>query len=192
MNTTLKSLVTPGIALLSLGLVGCRQGMYDQPKYKTYRGSTFFADGRSARPLEAGTIARGTLEMRKYDGKTAAGYVAEYPMPVDKALILRGQERYNIYCSVCHGRTGYGDGMVVQRGFPAPPSYHQDRLRKVAPGYIVDVITNGFGKMYPYNDRILPEDRWAIAAYIRALQRSQNASISDVPADERAALETSK
>ena len=178
------------LAGAGLALAGCRQGMYDQAKFEPYEGTTFIADGRSARPLVAGTIPRGYIEGKKYLGKLPNGqYQTEFPMPVDKALLLRGQERFNIYCSMCHGRTGYGDGIVVQRGFPPPPSYHQDRLRKVPPGYIVDVITNGFGVMYPYNDRVLPEDRWAIAAYIKALQRSQNATLADVPADKRDELD---
>lgn len=185
--TTWRALFAVSAAVLVLG--GCRQGMYDQAKYEPYEGSTFFADGRSARPLVPGTIPQGALEMRKYAGRIGNGYATAFPMPVDKALILRGQERFNIYCSVCHGRTGYGDGMIVQRGFPKPPSFHEERLRNVAPGYVVDVITNGFGTMYPYADRVPPEDRWAIAAYLRALQKSQNARLSDVPAELRATLD---
>ena len=116
--------------------------------------------------------------------------MTKFPFPITKEVLLRGQERFDIYCAPCHGRTGYGDGMIVRRGFSAPPSYHEARLRKASVGHFFDVITNGFGAMYPYGDRITPEDRWAIIAYIRALQLSQDASLNDVPASKRATLKS--
>ncbi len=115
--------------------------------------------------------------------------ITEFPIPITRAVLERGQERFNIYCSVCHGRTGEGNGMIVQRGFPPPPSYHIDRLRKAPVGHLFDVMTRGYGVMYSYASRVEPSDRWAIAAYIRALQLSRHATLDDVPADERAKLE---
>jgi mono/diheme cytochrome c family protein len=180
--------------LVIVFLGGCRQGMYDQAKYEPLEGSPLFADGRASRPLVDGTIPQGGLE--RDDPRLAAkegGRLKEtFPMPVDAALLARGRERFDIYCGVCHGPTGAGDGMIVQRGFPSPPSFHDDRLRAAPPGHIVDVITNGYGTMYPYADRVSPEDRWAIAAYVRALQRSRNGTIAEVPAAERPALEAER
>lgn len=123
-----------------------------------------------------------------YRVRGAGALMDEFPFPITEKVLLRGQERYDIYCVPCHGRTGYGDGMIVRRGFSAPPSYHQKRLREAPVGHYFDVITNGFGAMYPYGDRITPEDRWAIIAYIRALQVSQNASKQDIPATKREQL----
>jgi mono/diheme cytochrome c family protein len=158
--------------------------MHDQPKYRGLRASTFFADGSSARPLVEGTVARGTLQEDEafFTGKIDKATVKELPFPVDEAVLNRGQERFNIYCSPCHGRTGSGNGMVIQRGFPRqPPSFHIDRLRQADVGYVFDVITNGFGVMSDYKAQIAPRDRWAIVAYIRALQLSQHAAATDVP-----------
>jgi mono/diheme cytochrome c family protein len=177
--------------LLALGLAGCRQDMHDQPKYIPLRPSTFFADGRSERPLVEGTVARGHLneDAALYHGKGADGKpVADFPFPVTKEVIQRGQQRYNIYCTPCHDGVGNGDGMIVRRGYRKPPSYHIDRLRQVPNGYIYDVITNGFGAMPDYSAQVNVNDRWAIVAYIRALQLSQNASVNDVPADARGQL----
>jgi mono/diheme cytochrome c family protein len=177
--------------LLAVGLTACRQDMHDQPKFIPLRPSTFFADGRSERPLVEGTVARGHLneDTALYQGKGADGKpVADFPFPVTKEVIQRGQQRYNIYCTPCHDRTGSGDGMIVRRGYRKPPSYHIDRLRQVPNGYIYDVITNGFGAMPDYAAQVNVNDRWAIVAYIRALQLSQNASVNDVPADARGQL----
>ncbi len=178
--------------LLAGSGAACRQDMYNQPKYKPLAASEFFADGTSARPLPPHTVARGHLDEnvvfftgKNDDGTLAAGF----PLPVTHDLLKRGQERYNIYCSVCHGAEGDGNGMIVQRGFPPPNSYHIDRLRQAPPGYFYHVITNGYGVMYSYASRVEPADRWAIAAYIRALQLSRNGRLDDVPADERAKLE---
>ena len=180
-------------ALLAFGLTACRQDMQDQPKFIPLRPSTFFADGRSARPIPEGTVARGHLndDTLFYTGKGPDGKpVNEFPFPVTKAVIQRGQQRFNIYCTPCHDRTGNGNGMVVQRGYRHPPTYHSDRLRQVPNGYIFDVITNGFGAMPDYAAQIPPADRWAIVSYVRALQLSQQASINDVPSDARGQLST--
>ena len=181
-----------GTAVLALAAtVACRQDMHDQPKYIPLRPSDFFADGRSERPLVEGSVARGHLkdDVAFYTGKGPDGKpVDTFPFPVTKDVIERGQQRFNIYCTPCHGHLGNGDGMIPRRGFRHPPSYHQDRLRNVPNGYIFDVISTGFGAMPDYAAQIEPRDRWAIVAYVRALQLSQNASIADVPADARGAL----
>jgi len=178
---------------LAAGLLaaGCRQDMHDQPRYKPYARSDFFADQRSARPLVEGTIARDHLrdDAVLYTGKSAGKPIDAFPFAVSAAVMDRGHERFDIFCSPCHGRTGAGDGMIVRRGYRKPPTFHQDRLRQAAPGYVFDVITNGFGAMPDYAQQIPVRDRWAIAAYIRALQRSQHATIDSVPAGARAALE---
>ncbi len=181
----------PLLFLAALALAGCRQDMHDQPKFIPLRPSTFFADGRSARPLPEGTVARGHLneDTAFYAAKGADGKdVTEFPMPVTKEMIERGQQRFNIYCTPCHSRVGDGNGMVVQRGYRHPPSYHIDRLRQAPIGHFYDVMTNGFGAMPDYSAQISPADRWAIASYIRTLQYSQQASINDVPADQRGQL----
>jgi hypothetical protein len=181
------------LGLVALGTVGCRQDMHDQPKFVPLRPSSFFADGRSARPIPEGTVARGHLDADTafYTGKGPDGKdVSEFPMPVTKEMILRGQQRFNVYCTPCHSRLGDGNGMVVQRGYRHPPSYHIDRLRQAPVGHFFDVMTNGFGAMPNYAEQIQPADRWAIASYIRALQYSQDASINDVPADARGQLGT--
>jgi mono/diheme cytochrome c family protein len=181
------------LVLLAAAVTACRQDMHDQPKYRPLRGSELFADGRSARPLVEGTVARGTLreDAVLYTGKTAAGFVTEIPVPVTAELLARGQSQYQVFCTPCHGRTGRGDGMVVQRGFKKPSSYHIDRLRQMPIGYFYDVISIGFGAMSDYAAQVPPQDRWAIAAYIRTLQLSQYAPASDVPGQKRAELERS-
>jgi mono/diheme cytochrome c family protein len=179
------------LVFAACALAGCRLDMHVQPKYNTYDPSDFFADGRSARQPVAGTVARGELRIDEhlYTGKVDGKDADTYPFPIGANDILRGQERYNIYCSPCHDYTGSGRGMIVMRGFPPPPSFHIDRLRQAPPGHFFDVMTNGNGSMYSYASRITPEDRWRIAAYIRALQLSQNAKIDDVPAADRPKLE---
>ena len=171
----------------------CRQDMHDQPKYgKPYQPSNFFRDGRSERPIVAGTVARGQLRLDRelYNGKVGNtdNDVERFPFPVTRAVLERGKERYEIYCTPCHGFTGNGQGMIVQRGLSKVPSYHEERLRAIAVGHFYDVITNGYGSMYSYSSRIPVTDRWAIAAYIRVLQYSQNAGVADVPEAERAKL----
>ncbi|HEX7375525.1 MAG TPA: cytochrome c [Pirellulales bacterium] len=162
--------------------------MYDEPRFEPLEASTFFDDGASSRPLVAGTVARGDLREDDafYLGKVGGKYVTELPVKLDRALLTRGEERFNIYCSPCHGRVGDGNGMIVQRGFRRPPSFVSgDRLPHSPVGHFYDVISNGFGAMPSYASRVEPRDRWAIVAYIRALQRSQNGTLDDVPADER-------
>jgi mono/diheme cytochrome c family protein len=184
------SLKAGSLAICVLFTAACRQDMHDQPRYEPLEGSAFFQDGRSARPFVDGTVARGHLRTDEhfYTGKVNGELVATFPFPITKEILQRGQERYNIFCSPCHGRVGNGDGMIVQRGFRQPPSFHIDRLRQIAVGHFFEVMTNGFGAMYSYADRIAPRDRWAIVAYIRALQLSQNATLDDVPADQRQQL----
>jgi cytochrome c553 len=165
--------------------------MHDQPKYPPLRASTFFDDDRSARPLVAGTVARGHLheDVLFETGKAGNTESSVFPIVVDLPLVARGQQRFDIYCAPCHGRTGNGDGMVVRRGFRRPESYHTDRLRAAPAGHFVDVMLNGFGAMPDFADRVEARDRWAIAAYIRALQLSEHATIGDVPPGERGALQ---
>ena len=163
-------------ALSLLLIAGCRQDMHNQPKYRGLRASAFFADGSSARPLVEGTVARGTLQEDEafFTGKIDKATVKEFPIPIDEALLNRGEERYNIYCSPCHDKTGGGNGMVIQRGFARqPPSYHIDRLRQADVGYFYDVITNGFGVMSDYRAQIAPRDRWAIVLYVKSLQATR-------------------
>jgi mono/diheme cytochrome c family protein len=181
------------LALAVLGASGCRQDMHDQPKYRPFRESTFFADKRSARPLVPGTVARGTLREDEalYTGKVGKDFVTEIPVPVTAELVRRGRTEFDVFCSPCHGRTGFGDGMIVQRGFKQPPSYHTDRLRQMPIGYFYDVMTRGFGAMPDYASQIPVHDRWAIAAYVRALQLSEYAPVADVPPDKHAELEKS-
>jgi mono/diheme cytochrome c family protein len=167
--------------------MGCRQDMHDQPKYIPLRESTFFTDSRSARPLVEGTVARGHLrdDELTYTGKVNGQDATVFPSPVDATVMTRGRERFDIYCAPCHGRTGQGDGMIVLRGYRRPPSFHQDRLRSAPVGHFFDVITNGFGAMPDYATQIRAEDRWAIIAYVRALQLSEHAALTDVPPTER-------
>ena len=177
-----------------LVLAACSNGMDDQPRYEPYEASTFFDNGMSARPLLPNTVARGQLraDSHLYAGQVGGAPAAEFPFAVTSDVLARGQARYNIYCAPCHGDAGYGDGVIVQRGFTPPPSFHQERLRLLPEGHIFDVITNGIGAMYSYGDRIVPEDRWAIIAYVRALQLSQNATLEDVPAEMQTTLQSSE
>jgi mono/diheme cytochrome c family protein len=178
------------LAFLALG-AGCRQDMHDQPKYIPLRQSPFFGDERSARPLVAGTVPRGHLneDALLHTGKVGHADATVFPFPITDQTMARGRERFDIYCSPCHGRTGQGDGMVVRRGFRHPPTFHQDRLRNAPVGQLFDVITNGFGAMPDYAAQIRAEDRWAIIAYVRALQLSEHATLTDVPADRRGSLD---
>lgn len=180
-----------GLGLLLL--TGCgEQRMVGQAKYEVFEASTFFEDGRSARELVPNTVARGQarLDTHLYTGTENGAPATRYPFPVTPAVLKRGQERYAIYCTPCHGYDGYGQGIVVQRGLSPPPSLHEARLREAPPGYLFGVITNGIGAMYSYDYRVAPEDRWAIVAYLQALQLSQSATIDDVPTAERQGLQT--
>jgi mono/diheme cytochrome c family protein len=180
-----------GVIALVLTGAACRQDMHDQPRYSAYEASTFFADGQSARPLVEGTVARGHLneDTLLYTGKDGDDNAAMFPFPVTEQVMARGQERFNIYCSPCHGRTGHGDGMIVRRGYRRPPSLADDRLRDAPVGHFFDVITNGFGAMPDYAAQIQPADRWAIVAYVRALQLSAHATLDEVPAADRGKLD---
>jgi mono/diheme cytochrome c family protein len=161
--------------------------MHNQPRYKPLAASEFFADHRSARQPVEGTIARGHLRIdeARYTGKVNGEDIDQFPIPIAKADIERGQGRFNVYCTPCHGRLGDGNGMVVLRGFRQPPSYYSDKLMRAPVGHFFDVMTNGFGAMPSYASRVEPDDRWRVAAYIRALQLSESAKLSDVPADQR-------
>jgi len=175
-----------GLGLL-LVLAGCRQEMYDQSRMKPLAQSDFYSDLRTARPQVEGTVARGQLREDEYfyTGKIGGNPGDYMPFPVTEEVLARGRERFNIYCAPCHSRLGDGNGMVPQRGFKHPPTYHQDRLRKAPLGYFFDVMTNGFGVMPDYTAQIAPRDRWCIVAYIRALQLSQNATQADIAAGEK-------
>lgn len=188
-----KSLHRHAIAVLLVAgcaLVACRQKMADQPRYEPLQKSEFFEDGRSARPLVAGTVARGQLRADEhfYTGKSGEKLVDSFPFAVSKQTLDRGQERYDIFCSPCHDRVGNGQGIIVQRGFRPPPSLHIDRLREAPVGHHFNVITNGLGAMPKYAAQISARDRWRIVAYIRTLQLSQYATLSDVPERERRRL----
>jgi mono/diheme cytochrome c family protein len=164
--------------------------MSNQPRYDPLESSDFFADGMAARPRLAGTVARGELSTDPFaDTGKINGQVADgFPMAVTLEVIDRGQQRYDVYCAPCHSQTGDGNGMIPSRGYRRPPSFHTEPLRKATTGHFFDVMTNGFGAMPPYGTMIPSRDRWAIVAYIRALQLSQNATAADVPAAERARL----
>jgi len=168
--------------------------MADQPSYRPLAKSTFFADDRSARPIGPGTVPQGSLraDERFYTGKSGGEVATELPVPLTAELLQRGQDRFNIYCAPCHDRTGGGRGMIVQRGYRQPPSLHIDRLRQAPIGHFVEVMTGGFGAMPDYAEQVRPADRWAIAAYIRALQLSQNATLADVPPETRQQLQDKK
>lgn len=179
---------------LALGLAACRPDMENQPKAKPLSESKFFSDGTSARPVPPHTVARGGAreDSAFYTGLANGVYVTKLPVKLTPELLARGQQCFDAICAECHDRTGSGNGMVVLRGFPQPPSYHVDRLRNAPIGHFYDVITNGYGVMYSYATRVEPQDRWAIAAYIRALQLSHNANLSDVESAERVKLEGPK
>jgi cytochrome c1 len=180
-------------ALLSAALVvaGCRQDMHDAPRYDPLEASTVLAGGASAQPLVEGTVARGLLndDVLLHTGKDGGQPSAVFPFPITRVDLDRGQERYDIYCAPCHSKTGDGNGMVVQRGFRQPPSFHTDRLRQTAPGDIFDRITNGFGVMPDYRAQIPVDDRWRIVAYLKALQLTQQGTTSDLPAADLTRLQ---
>ncbi len=177
------------VCLGGFGVAGCnytlRQDMANQPRENPLSPSHFYADGRSARPIVENTVMRGALEE---DALVVPKDSNAFPLPLTKELLQRGQERYGIFCQPCHGIQGDGQGMVAMRGMKHPPSFHQDRLRAEPNGYVYDVITNGFGAMYSYSAQIPPRDRWAIVAYLRALQLSRNAPVNELPAGLREKL----
>ncbi|MEO8359527.1 MAG: cytochrome c [Vicinamibacteria bacterium] len=184
---------SPSLALAAVVMLlgaACRQDMHNQPKAKPQSKSAFFADGRTARLPVEGTVAQGDLrdDDGLYKGKVDGKFVTTFPFAIDATILERGHERYNIFCSPCHGQTGLGNGMVVQRGHKIPPSHHIERLRNEAPGYWFDVISNGFGVMYGYAAQIPVKDRWAIAAYVKALQLSRLATLEQIPEADREAV----
>ena len=182
-------------AIALIAACGCRQEMYDQPKYRPLQKSDFFADQRASRPLVEGTVARGTLASAPVPAAgapSAEELRTTMPVPLTRELLARGGQRFEIFCTPCHDRTGGGAGMVVRRGYRPPPSLHIERLRDAPIGHFYDVITRGLGAMPDYAQQIPPEDRWAIAAYVRALQLSQRAALADVPEPERRSLEERK
>lgn len=188
----MKTLLLLLVLLLALPGFACRKGMYNQPRMKPYRANETFADGASARPLPPNSVPRESAESRdvlstgiEKDGTLAV----RPPIQIGRALLERGRERFEVFCSACHGAAGHANGMIVQRGFPPPPSLHEPRLRESPIGHFVDVIRNGYGVMYSYAGRVEPRDRWAIAGYLRVLQLSQNAALQDLTEEERRRLE---
>jgi mono/diheme cytochrome c family protein len=181
------------LVALASALAACRQDMHDAPRYEPLEESAFFTDGRASRLLVANTVARGQLrdDEHMHTGKIGGQLATEFPMPVTTEIMARGQERFNVFCSPCHSRKGDGTGMIVQRGFRQPPSYHEERLLNAPVGHFFDVMTNGFGAMQDYSAQVPVADRWAIAAYIRALQLSRQGTVNEVPADRREELERS-
>ena len=182
-----------GLALLLLA-TGCRQDMHDQPKIEPFEENAFFADGMGSRQSPAGTVARGHLreDTHRYQGTDEEGNVLDsLPEGIEMSpeLLWRGHDRYEIFCSVCHGSTGAGDGMIVRRGFKQPPPIWEDRLIDLPLGYYFDVMTNGYGVMSSYAKQVPVDDRWAIAAYIRALQVSQTSRLDQLPADLAASFQ---
>jgi hypothetical protein len=190
MTSASRSLLAACAAMLCVFAGGCqiRQDMADQPKNRPLSPSPFFDDGRSERPLLENTVARGSIAD---DDLFVPKESNAFPLPLTPELLKRGQERYKIFCSPCHGIQGDGNGMIVMRGMKRPPSFtdpHVPRLRQVPNGYLYDVVTNGFGAMLSYSAQVPAADRWAIIAYVRALQLSRNAPASELPPDVREKL----
>jgi mono/diheme cytochrome c family protein len=179
------------VIALACFATACRQDMHDAPRYEPLEASAFFASGGASRVLVPNTVPRGYLREDELlnTGKVNGEFATTFPMPVTADVMARGQERFNVFCSPCHGRTGAGNGMIVQRGFRRPPSFGEQRLRDAPGGYFYDVIANGFGAMQDYSAQVPVADRWAIVAYIRALQLSQRTTVADVPADRRSDLD---
>ena len=191
MRRRTTTLAATAVALLLAA--GCRQDMHDQPRVRPLGESDFWADGQGARPVPAHTVARGNLraDTLYYTGRTAAGQLTATlppPLALSRELLEHGRDRFTIFCTPCHDSTGSGRGMVVRRGFKQPPPYQLERLRQVPIGHFYDVMTNGFGVMASYASQIPPEDRWAIAAYVRALQLAGGARLGELPAADRARL----
>ena len=186
-----RTAILPLVALALL-VAGCRQDMHDQPRFEPLEASAMFANGSASRLIPAHTVARGQLNADDefHTGTDADGqWLATFPMEVTRDVLDRGEERYNIHCTPCHDRTGGGFGMIVQRGFKQPPSYHEERLREMPVGYFFDVASNGYGQMSGYKAAVKTEDRWAIAAYIRVLQRAAYAPYDSLTAADRAGVD---
>ena len=179
---------------LCIAMSACRRGMVDQQHLKPLAEEKFFKDDAGSRTMPAHTVARGQLrdDEQFFTGKVGDQLVATFPQRVTREMLDRGHERFDVYCAICHSRTGEGNGMIVQRGFPQPPSFHEQRLRDAPVGHFFDVITNGYGVMYPYASRVSPEDRWAIIAYIRALQLSEHATPADADPSALQQMETAQ
>ena len=182
------------VGMLCVFLYGCHLDMDDQPKYKPLSASSFFSNGQSSRPLPEGTVPRGEAPPDEflYTGKKNGKFADAFPYPITRKILERGKDRFTTFCTPCHGQLGDGKGMVVQRGFPEPPSYHADTVRTEPAGFYFDVITHGFGRMYSYAPSVPVHDRWAIVAYIRALQLSRRIPVSEIPDSVRRSLEASK
>jgi mono/diheme cytochrome c family protein len=182
------------LPMAALSLLGCHRDMYEQPKYLPEKPNYYFPSEEVDRLPVAHTVPRGPIEDHStfYTGMTGNGLATAFPYPMTSDIVQHGREVFEINCSECHGRDGYGKGMIVQRGFPAPPSFHADRLRDAPVGHFFNVITAGYGAMYPFGSRIGPADRWAIIGYIRALQFSQDAPASVLSGEDRAELEKAK
>jgi len=183
LSRTARASMAAAMLVALTGAAACRQDMHDGPRYKPLAQSDIYPDKQSARPIIEGTVARGFLKDDDafYTGMLNGAPIEKIPMPLTDAVVARGRERFNIYCSPCHGVAGDGDGMIVKRGYKQPTSYHDPRLRNERAGYFFDVMTHGFGQMPDYAAQVAPKDRWAIVAYIRALQYSQNTPAADVP-----------
>ncbi len=177
--------------IATVGLGGCHRDMYDQPKFLPDRQNHYFPDEQTDRVPPAHAVPRGTVNDGSvfYSGKNGDALATSIPVPLTTELVQRGREEFDINCTACHGRDGYGRGMIVQRGFPPPPSFHTDRLRQAPVGHFFDVISNGYGVMYPFSSRITPADRWAIISYIRALQLSQDATPTALEPQDQAELD---
>jgi len=182
----LKMTILFALALLAL-TSSCRQDMHDQPRFEPLEYNAFFQDGRASRPTLEGTVARGHLRIDEhlYQRTENGELVNTFPFPITEKILQRGRQRYDIFCTPCHDQSGTGHGMIVERGFRPPPSFHIERLQQSPVGHFYDVITNGLGAMYDYKERIKPEDRWAIVAYIRVLQLSRSLTIDELPEDLR-------
>jgi len=191
LSRTARASMAAAMLVALTGAAACRQDMHDGPRYKPLQSSEIYPDRQSARPIIEGTVPRGFLKDDDafYTGMQGGAPVEKIPMPLTDAVVARGRERFNIYCSPCHGVAGDGDGMIVKRGYKQPTSYHDPRLRNERAGYFFDVMTRGFGQMPDYAAQVAPRDRWAIVAYIRALQLSQHASVGDLTKVERERLE---
>jgi len=189
-GTAARVLLTAAMVLCA----GCRHDMWEQPKYRPLDPSTFFDDGRSARPIPANTLTYDETDQGDAieQGTTNGVFVTTLPVPVDKSLLDRGHDRFDIYCTPCHGLVGDGQGMIAKRGFIQPADLHSDRVRNAPPGYLYAVIAHGYGAMPDYGDELSVHDRWAVVAYVRALELSRNATVQDVPANQQTALEKTK
>jgi mono/diheme cytochrome c family protein len=189
-QTTTRARRALVLVALVLWTGACRQDMHDQPRIEPLEASAVFPDGRGSRTRVPGTIARGEREYDAHlmEGRTGTELATTFPMPVTREVLARGREQYDVFCAACHDRAGTGAGIVVARGLKQPPSFHVERLRESSPGYFFDVITRGYGSMYDLSDRIVPADRWAIVAYVRALQRSHQGKLEDLSEADRARL----